>query len=492
MVHKKLNVDDRPMKRRHFLTHMALAPAWPSLLSSCGPDARTSAIAAEHNQTHLVFNQRIRNRNPIAVVSHAWQAWQGWEQDRLGIRVLAGGHGYLGNGIIDGGRVIDLRKQRQITRMGISKIHVEAGARFVDLYRALQTPDGQLSYFLPTGNCPTVGLAGYTLGGGYGHLSRWWGPMCDHVLGMTVTVAPVHGPLQTRYIHADAPGDGAELFWALRGSGGARFGVVHDFIYQLQPVPEGIKIYDLHLRRDLTAEQITAALSAWCQWGKQHVFSQGVSSQLAFGRFWYHIAGLATNSVALRELVVAMTPWLDQGKSRWDLPFKVNHLTQTFKQCVNLEACEQQSKASFAARSAFMDLDELNQRCQAICEQIIVRQQGNQPYGGLEVSLWRLPPGNSSNNAFAARNHDSLVQFYTSGSGDEAHPWMQAMFAATTGRAGNDLHYPAYVNYLDKLIPAGELGFPDVFYGGGAKRPQHYVDRLQALQARYRNPFHHG
>ncbi|WP_258801541.1 FAD-binding oxidoreductase [Halomonas sp. DQ26W] len=101
--------------------------------------------------------------------------------------------------------------------------HAQAGCVLGDVDRETQV------YGLATvlGFISTTGIAGLTLEGGFGYLSRRWGYTTDNVLGMDV-VTP-DGSL----VHASAD-EHADLFWGLRGGG--NFGVVTGFDYQLYPV----------------------------------------------------------------------------------------------------------------------------------------------------------------------------------------------------------------------------------------------------------------
>jgi FAD/FMN-containing dehydrogenase len=88
-------------------------------------------------------------------------------------------------------------------------------------------------YAVPGGDCPTVSNAGYSLGGGYGLLSRRFGLGCDHILEAELVDA------QGRVLRV-AEDEHADLFWALRGAGGAGFGVVTKLKYRLDAVPKTV------------------------------------------------------------------------------------------------------------------------------------------------------------------------------------------------------------------------------------------------------------
>ncbi len=81
---------------------------------------------------------------------------------------------------------------------------------------------------VPCGWCPTVGVTGAVLGGGYGALGRLYGLGCDHLLAAEVVLA------DGRIVVADADRE-PDLFWALRGAGGGNFGVVTSLLLRTRP-----------------------------------------------------------------------------------------------------------------------------------------------------------------------------------------------------------------------------------------------------------------
>jgi FAD/FMN-containing dehydrogenase len=167
--------------------------------------------------------------------------------------VRGGGHHIAGNAVAEGGLMIDLSGMRTVgidTRTRTAR--VDAGALLSDLDRESQAH----GLATPLGINSTTGVAGLTLGGGFGWLSRRHGLTVDNLRGATVVTADgaVHG------VSATAEPD---LFWALRGGGG-NFGVVTSFEFQLHPVgPEvyaGLVVYPfaqakkvLRAWRDFTA-----------------------------------------------------------------------------------------------------------------------------------------------------------------------------------------------------------------------------------------------
>ena len=141
------------------------------------------------------------------------------------LAIRGGGHSVAGFGTCNGGVVIDFSARKGI-RVDPAKrtVRAEAGCTWGDLDHAthafgLATPGGVIS---------TTGIAGLTLGGGFGHLSRRYGLSCDNLLSADIVTAD--GQFRT----ASAT-ENPDLFWALRGGGG-NFGVVTSLEYKLHPV----------------------------------------------------------------------------------------------------------------------------------------------------------------------------------------------------------------------------------------------------------------
>ncbi|MFB7268532.1 FAD-binding oxidoreductase, partial [Streptomyces nojiriensis] len=140
-----------------------------------------------------------------------------------------GGHSYAGWSTRSAGLVVDTGAMAAVSVDGGEGegggVRIGAGARLGDVHAVL-APHGRS---VPTGLCPSVGIAGLTLGGGLGLASRAYGTTADRLTGARV-VTP-DGIV--REVSADRD---PELFWALRGGGGGNFGVVTEFRFRTHPV----------------------------------------------------------------------------------------------------------------------------------------------------------------------------------------------------------------------------------------------------------------
>lgn len=145
--------------------------------------------------------------------------------ERLLLAIRGGGHNGPGFGSCDDGLVVDLSMLKGVRVDAASRtVRVEAGCTSGDVDHATH-PFGLA---VPFGIVSTTGVAGLTLGGGTGYLTRKHGLTIDNLLEADVVLA------DGRVVTASAT-QHPELFWALRGGGG-NFGVVTSFLFQAHPV----------------------------------------------------------------------------------------------------------------------------------------------------------------------------------------------------------------------------------------------------------------
>lgn len=195
-----------------------------------------------YDKSRTVWNAMIDRKPALAVrcagVADIRQAVNFAREQRLLTSVKGGGHNIAGSAVCEGGLLIDLSSMRSVSVDPIDSVaHVEGGATLGDFDHETQA----FGLATPMGINSTTGVAGLTLGGGFGWLSRRLGMTVDNLRAADVVLAD--GRL-VRASEADNP----DLFWAIRGGSG-NFGVVSRFEYKLHPIgPEvlsGLVVYAL-------------------------------------------------------------------------------------------------------------------------------------------------------------------------------------------------------------------------------------------------------
>jgi FAD/FMN-containing dehydrogenase len=199
------------------------------------------------------FNPLFDRRNPVAVARCATpgdvQACVTAAAGHVPMAPRSGGHSYAGYSTPDGGFVIDVGALSTVAVQG-DQVAIGAGARLRDVYAVL----GKAGRCLPAGTCPTVGIAGLTLGGGIGVLTRKYGLTCDHLVSAEVVTAD--GAVRVASSSSET-----DLFWALRGGGGGNFGIVTELTFTTVPAPD-VTAFALRFPAGAANE----VLDAWQRW----------------------------------------------------------------------------------------------------------------------------------------------------------------------------------------------------------------------------------
>lgn len=169
----------------------------------------------------------------------------------LPLAVRGGGHNVAGNGTVEAGVVLDLRDCNRVEVDPVARTAtVEAGATLAEL-DAATTPHGLA---VPVGVVSGTGVAGLTLGGGFGWLTRKHGLTVDNLRAADLVTAA------GETVHADAS-ENPELLWGLKGGGG-NFGVVTSFTFDAHPLPQPVFAGNLIYRQPNWA----SALAAYERW----------------------------------------------------------------------------------------------------------------------------------------------------------------------------------------------------------------------------------
>jgi hypothetical protein len=182
-----------------------------------------------YDDARRVWNATI-NRRPAAIVrcrsaADVIAAVNFARDNRLPLAVRGGAHNVAGRCTCDDGIVIDFSEMKSIrVDPAAQTVRAEPGLRWAEFDRETQ------AFGLATtgGTVGDTGIAGLTLGGGFGWLGGRHGMTADNLIGADVVLA--NGTL----VHA-SDRENPDLFWALRGGGG-NFGVVTSFEYKVHPI----------------------------------------------------------------------------------------------------------------------------------------------------------------------------------------------------------------------------------------------------------------
>ncbi|MED6171117.1 hypothetical protein PIB30_037679 [Stylosanthes scabra] len=151
----------------------------------------------------------------------------------LQIRIRSGAHDFEGLSYVSQVPfiIIDFINYRKIqVDVENRTAWVQVGATIGELYYSIANKTKTLAF--PAGVCPTVGVGGQFSGGGYGYLLRKYGLAADNIIDAHII------DVKGRFLDREAMGE--DLFWAIRGGGGASFGMILAWKIKLVPVPSTV------------------------------------------------------------------------------------------------------------------------------------------------------------------------------------------------------------------------------------------------------------
>ncbi|MGW1772662.1 FAD-binding oxidoreductase [Streptomyces sp. NPDC002104] len=404
-----------------------------------------------------------------------------------------GGHGYAGWSTREAGLVIDTGALAEVvveTGSGSGTgtgVRIGAGARLGEVSSVLAA----WGLAVPTGLCPSVGIAGLTLGGGLGLSSRSWGATSDRLTGVTL-VTP-DGTV--REAGADREPD---LFWALRGGGGGNFGVVTGFRFRTHPVSD-CAFAELRWPVDRS----TAVLRGWQRWLR--TLPDPFWSQVEFTVDGGPVGAPAVRVLCLdggsTELERQLTRLSDLAggppRDTWTVVRGYGDTVRAMAGCPDGDpaACSlpgslpghdprgRLGRASYAARSDFWAPDGLPEPAVEAVLAALRRYAGSVPRGGFGVvqfdgvcggALNRIPAGAT---AFAHRTAGFLAQYLAywpaaaPGADTARHQdWLDGLWQNLRPWAGG----AAYQNYADPKL----TGWREAYYGPN-------LARLEEVRRRY-------
>lgn len=392
--------------------------------------------SADYGAAKNVFNTRFADLTPAAVVTvkstdDVQKAVEFAAKDSIKIAARSGGHSYIGASATNGAMIIDLRQlPGDITYNDGSGLATVSAAADLDSVQTSLAAHGRL---IPSGSCPTVGVAGLTLGGGLGTDARRSGLTCDALVSASI-VLPSGDAITA------SPHDHADLFWALRGGGGGNFGVVTAFTFRTFPVtdrdvvtlvfPEG------------TTEQ---AILGWYEWLR------------SADRAIWGMVNVAVGSGSGGCTIVLATPPRDGPSRASDLSAAigvqpVSNRTRTLNRMDFIHYFEGGADAA-KPRAFVAGSDIVGEMTRAAAESIVAATSAWPQASGSATTVIESLSGavsdvDSDATAFPWRRQAACVQWYTEtpspATVDSANQWLAGAHEAVRANSAG-----GYVNYLE-------------------------------------------
>lgn len=220
---------------------------------------RRGSINYEKARRQAVWNGRVPEQYPELIAypensEHVREVVLFAKEKGMSIGTKSGGHSWTASFLRDGGILLDLAKMNHFTVDTANRTATAQPATYGSDLNLYLVPHNLM---FPAGHCPTVGLGGYLLQGGFGWNSRKWGLGCENVLAIEVVNA------EGELIRANST-DYPEYYWAARGAGCGYFGIVTQFTLRLWPLPQSIMTSRYVFSMD-DFEEVTTAVDDACQ-----------------------------------------------------------------------------------------------------------------------------------------------------------------------------------------------------------------------------------
>jgi FAD/FMN-containing dehydrogenase len=277
----------------------AALPPFPSLPAS---DALLlTSMDADYATYQPAFNKRTIKQPQLRALCrtpNAVQVMVGWARDNaVPFAIRSGGHCYEDFSESDS-VVIDTRMMNDVNVDTANQVvTVGAGAALGDIYMALK----DTGFALAAGSCPTVGVAGHVLGGGFGFLGRAHGLASDNL--QSIDLVDPAGDIVT----ADA-NNNSDVFWASRGGGGGTFGAATQFKLGIVPIGN-VQVFKVTwILSETRAARVFKAWQTWAPNAPNAITTFCRVTKTNAGHINVHCAGQSTETaIALRNELSNLT-----------------------------------------------------------------------------------------------------------------------------------------------------------------------------------------
>lgn len=404
--------------------------------------------SSAYNSGKLLFDTAYDGSRPAAVVRVRGQAdIQRTVQFAAahGMRVSArsGGHSYVGASAANGTIVVDLRSLAGTTPdTGSGTVRVLAGTGLYSVHKTLAA----VGRSIPTGTCPTVGVAGLTLGGGLGVDTRAYGLTCDRLVSATAVLADGRAVTASPSSHAD-------LFWAFQGGGGGANALATSFTFRTHAASSR-GIFSL----SFPSSRATTVLTRWASW---------LARQPGYRWTNGHLDAQGNGGVAVR--IVGVTKAGDERAAAASLisAVGVSPSRSSYRTLGYLAAVQYLGGGTTSPRQGFCaGTDVLRSlstgAANALLGAVAARSRAGRYGSALLDPLDGVAGARATSaSAFPYRDHAFSVQWYVSTSSaagrNSARSWI-----ASGHRALGSASSGGYVNYLEADQPASRYFGPNL------------------------------
>ncbi|WP_179476240.1 FAD-binding oxidoreductase [Mycolicibacterium vinylchloridicum] len=388
-----------------------------------------------------VFNSRFSGSTPTAVIAAAsvadvQKAVAFASTNQIGISARSGGHSYIGASALDQTMVIDLR--------GLpGGVDIDAGRGVVTVPPAtdldtVQTELAARGLSVPSGSCPTVGVAGLTLGGGLGSDARRCGLTCDALVSASLVLPD--GAMVTA--SAD---DRDDVFWALRGGGGGNVGMVTSLTFRTFPATE----------RDVVTmtfpmESAATVMIGWHNWLS------------AAARDIWGMVNLTVGDGPGRCTVILATPPGTGSSVAGDM-LAATGLSASSSRTRTLNRVEfihyfEGGDAARVPRAFVAGSDIIGEMTSAAADSVVAAMSAWPQSAGSATAVVESLSGavgdiDPAGSAFPWRRQAASVQWYTEATSDAASDWLtSAHHAVASASVGGYINYPEIGDPLARYL----------------------------------------
>lgn len=368
------------------------------------------------------------------------------QSHNLSVSVRSGRHSYECFSVGSNSVVIDVSNIRHISVVpptGSNStwlVNVGPGVQLIELYAELWN---RYQLVFPGGSCPTVAVGGFTLGGGYGFLSRYLGLAIDQLRQVDIITST------GEITHVSSSSSSSQgLLWALQGAGNGNFGVVTNMTLVATLLPASERFSTVHYS---VYWNVSDAVEVYFQWQKLAPSTDNRLT-LSFTVYQSNVKALAQFMGTLSELQTLLAPLLEIGK-----PFNIESqvftsyldATLDFAGCGTLQQCllqthqwpASQAPLAWKAKSLYifeeLPRSSIARMLQWMMDPSKYRQCCSGQFAGFMLDAYGGVIANVAANATAfphrkALYHIQLMGYWNASNSNDRNiteTWLQAIYA---------------------------------------------------------------